>query len=405
MIVPSISTMSQWGVGCILLFLLYWAVRWWANGFHFLLIALVLACGILVAFLRHNGLRAFALISLSVLLMLFIIEYGFLINKRFSPQQTKAQKTFSCGKQTKLSQRDIDLGYRGVPGPIVCTFTLMRDQNNVHEGTYSLDEHGFRVTPEISKDGESILFFGGSNMLGELVNDDETLPYYVSRRLDHRYNIVNLGWSGWGPHQMLRLLEVEVLKDVVTGRLRGAVFKTAIWHTQRVVGYSAWDQTGPMYRRNNTGDIVYAGPFKSETRLEIEKYLKQSLLFEWLYQRTQKISSQDIELYIDIIVKSSSLLQEKYGVPLTVLFFPSPNQPEHYGGYTPEMVVQRLRQEGLIVLKTSDVLNYKAAEMIIEGDGHPSPLAYSREAELVSSVFSPSDKKGKEACRERNKDC
>ncbi len=405
MIFPSLSTISKWGGGCIFLFLFYWAVRWWANGFHLFLIALVFTFGILVVFLRHNGLRVLALICLSFSLLLFIIEYGFLINKRFSPQLATAQKTFFCGKQKKISKGDRELGYRGVPGPVACTFKLQREGNDVHEGTYSLDEHGFRVTPGTSQNGDSIVFFGGSNMLGELVNDDETLPYYVSQRLGHRYNVVNLGWSGWGPHQMLRLLEVEMLKDIVKGPLRGAVFKTAIWHTQRVLGYSSWDQTGPRYQRVSTGHIEYGGPFKSESRLEFEKYLKQSSLFVWLYQRTQRISSRDIDLYIDIIVKSSSLLQEQYGVPLTVLFFPSPDQPEHYGGFTSEKVIQRLRQEGLKVLKASDVINYKAADMIIEGDGHPSPLAYYREAQLVSTVFVQSDEKVKEGCRNNNNDC
>ena len=225
-------------------------------------------------------------------------------------------------------------------------------------------------------------------MVGELVNDNETLPYYASQRLNHRYNVVNLGWSGWGPHQMLRILEVGIVKDVVKTPLRGAVLKTAIWHTQRVLGYSSWDQQGPKYQKQSNGDLVYSGPFKSERRINIEKWLNQSRLVQWLFQRLQTITSQGIDLYIEVIRRSSALLQEQYGVPLTLLFMPSPDLPNGYGGYTDKMVIERLRQEGLTVLEISDVIdNYFATEMIVEGDGHPSPMAYYLESKLVASFF------------------
>ncbi|GJL63793.1 MAG: hypothetical protein NPIRA04_24470 [Nitrospirales bacterium] len=287
-----------------------------------------------------------------------------------------------------MGRSDADLGYRGISGPIVCSFELRRGPHDIHQGTYTLDKHGFRVTPETNPSGENIVFFGGSNIVGELVNDNETLPYYVSEQLDHRYHVVNLGWSGWGPHQMLRLLEAGIVTRVVKKPLRGAVFKTAIWHTQRVLGYSPWDQEGPKYERDVDGHVVYSGPFKTARRLRIEKYMKQSYLIQWIFHRVQTITADDVELYIDVIVRSSNLLQEQYGVPLTILFLPSPDSPEHYGGYTDELIIQRLREADLTVLEGSDVINdYFSSEMSIEGDGHPSPAAYFLESQLVASFF------------------
>ena len=227
-------------IGVCLLIVLYWPIRWNANGFHLFLFILILAFGILVSFQKKESIRAFWLTCLSVSLLLMGIEYGFLITERFSPSHLRAHKTFSCGSSKPMGRRDVELGSRGVAGPGVCTSKLLRGPEDVHQSTYTLDEHGFRVTPETNKNGESIVFFGGSNMVGELVNDNETLPYYVSQRLNHRYHAVNLGWSGWGPHQMLRLIELGIVTDVVKTPLRGAVLKTAIWHTQRVLGYSSF---------------------------------------------------------------------------------------------------------------------------------------------------------------------
>ena len=193
---------------------------------------------------------------------------------------------------------------------------------------------------------------------------------------------------------MLRILETGILEDVMKGSLRGAVLKTAIWHTQRVLGYSSWDQQGPKYERDVNGGVNYRGPFKTDRRLAFEKRLKQSHLINWILQRTQTISSGDIELYIDVIVSASALLREEYGVSLTVLFMPSPDLQEGYGGYTDQMVIQRLRQEGLTVLEISDVIaDYQAPEMMIKGDGHPTPMAYDLESKLVASFFQEQDRK------------
>ncbi len=387
------STFVKLFVGFVVCLCAYWPIRWWVNEFHLFLFVLTLIFGSVVIFQKKEVIRAVFLTLLSISLMWMVIEYGFLISKRFVSPHAKANKTFSCGASKPMGRRDVELGYRGVPGPVVCTSKLFRGEDDVHQSTYTLDEHGFRVTPETNQHGAGIVFFGGSNMVGELVNDHETLPYYVSQRLNHRYNIVNLGWSGWGPHQMLRILETGIVGDVIKGSLRGAVLKTAIWHTQRVLGYSFWDQQGPRYEKQANGGVTYRGPFKTDGRLALEKRLKQSHLINWIFQRTQTISSGDIELYIDVIARASALLREHYGVPLTILFMPSPDLPEGYGGYTDQMVIHRLRQEGLIVLEGSDVIDdYQAPEMMVEGDGHPTPIAYDLESKLIALFFEEQEK-------------
>lgn len=291
-----------------------------------------------------------------------------------------------------MNRPDSELGYRGIKGPIECTFKLRKEEDVLRQGIYTLNKYGFRVTPNTNKNGERLLFFGGSYMVGELVNDNETLPYYVSEKLQHRFNVLNLGWSGWGPHQMLRMIEAGLLNDFVQGSIRGAVLKTAIWHTQRVLGYSSWDQRGPKYQRQANGDIKFVGPFKTDGRINFEKGLKHSRLLAWILRGTPKIAPSDVELYIDIIVKSSTLLQEQYGAPLLILYWDSSEEIEKYGGYTPESVIQQLRQRGLTVLRASDVINFNDPMLRIIGDGHPLPTAYNLEAQMVSSFIQQNPK-------------
>jgi len=66
-------------------------------------------------------------------------------------------------------------------------------------------------------------------------------------------------------------MEAGLLNDFVEGPIRGAVFKTAVWHTQRVLGYPSWDQRGPKYLRQANGDLKFAGPFKTDRRINLEE--------------------------------------------------------------------------------------------------------------------------------------
>ena len=62
-------------------------------------------------------------------------------------------------------------------------------------------------------------------IFGEGVNDDETLPAYFSADLGYQANVVNLGFHDYGPHQMLRSLELDFPRPLDHGLVRRILYE------------------------------------------------------------------------------------------------------------------------------------------------------------------------------------
>ena len=142
----------------------------------------------------------------------------------------------------------------------------VRDGEIVYDATYHFDALYRRLVPEPPglDPHEFILFFGGSQTFGEGLNDRETIPALVQKdTLSHR--VYNYAYSGYGPHQMLRKLETNTLRDEVTETRGIAFYQYFTFHIPRVLGtmaYIGWaGGAAPYYQLNNKGQPEYSGSF------------------------------------------------------------------------------------------------------------------------------------------------
>jgi hypothetical protein len=157
------------------------------------------------------------------------------------------------------------LGYGPAPGKSVRAWKTV-GHDVIYDVTYTIDDSGFRLTPRPATPvgiERTIAFLGGSYAFGEGLNDDETLPFYFARTQDFRHSVLNLGFSGYGPHQMLRILELGLLDDSITGSLDAAIFVAKANHVYRAAGQSWWDPFGPKYEPNTNGEPSYVGRFST----------------------------------------------------------------------------------------------------------------------------------------------
>ena len=60
--------------------------------------------------------------------------------------------------------------------------------------------------------------------------------------------VLNFGVAGYGPHQMLRLLERDIPKKITSSFPRLMVYTFIEDHIARAAGRGAWDKNGPLYR-------------------------------------------------------------------------------------------------------------------------------------------------------------
>ena len=266
--------------------------------------------------------------------------------------------------------------------------TKYYDKKLLYDVTYTIDANGWRVVPYPSPDSATaVAFFGCSYTFGEGVNDNETLPYRFAEKSGGRFTAFNFGIHGYGPHQMLAILENELEKPALgVQRPRYAIYQALTSHVSRCTGQSSWDQSGPKYVLDAQGEPIYTGPFENLYRSNFMKIMNRSYAGRLWLATTPPSTPADIDLYVGIVKKSADLFHQRYGGEFYVLLWPTWSEDE--GRYA--QVFAKLGAKQIRVIKIEDLLpDYKpgAEKYHISLDTHPRPLAYEKIAEGLVKLF------------------
>ena len=195
------------GAGILLLSAAYLLIN--AN-FAYIYLTGTVCTAVAVILLRRPWLRHVFVLLSSLFLSMLACE----ILLSFIEGPGAANERYTKGYSERIRINGGVLGYAATPSKSVHAWKIVGN-DRVYDVTYSTDSHGFRVTPGFDPGASiagTIAFFGGSFVFGEGLDDNETLPYHLAAHLGFRYRIVNAGFSGYGPHQMLRLLELDGLE-------------------------------------------------------------------------------------------------------------------------------------------------------------------------------------------------
>ena len=275
-------------------------------------------------------------------------------------------------------REDPELGTVPAPGVRVRSSREL-DGEVLYDVEYTIDENGLRAVPGSGDTGPAVLFFGGSFTFGEGVEDDESLPASLASWLRDDTRILNAGFHGYGPHQMLRSLETHRLDALVPEGVEYVVYQGIGGHVMRAAGRAAWDLGGPEYVVGSDGEVSFVGPFRSGATVTAAKMLNRlgplRPLFQWSLLATEAERQADRERYVEIVARSAELVRERWGARFTVVFW------DHDG----DEVATLLRERGLDVLLVSDALEGKSwRRFVLKGDRHPSRVGHRRVAKALT---------------------
>jgi hypothetical protein len=209
-------------------------------------------------------------------------------------------------------QADDLLGYRPAPSQSR-HITRYNDDELSYDVHYSTDKFGLRTHSDAKTGGPCILFFGGSFMFGEGLEDDQTLPWLVAQQTG--YSTHNFGASGYGSHQMLAALEQGLVQQVAADcDVIAVVYQGLMDHIARAAGKRSWDQHGPRYELDDSGKISYRGHFDDPRPPPslAQRLLNRSYIYRNLIADSAAISEQDIDRFIAIIDASSKAVAKLY---------------------------------------------------------------------------------------------
>jgi len=276
-----------------------------------------------------------------------------------------------------------DLGYVALPGRAVRARRTL-DGRVLYDRVYTIDEGGWRVTPG-ARPGPRFLFFGCSNTFGIGLDDADTLPARFAAALAEPADVRNRSLHGWGPHQMVRLLE--------TGRIDGdgpavrAFYQSLPQHAVRAAGRAPWDPAGPRYVPDPGADLVrHVGPFHGPivsllTRVAGRIAPIRRLRERWMHESPPDDAER--ELHARLVLRAAALAAERLGAGFTVLHWDD-------GSEADERFLARLEEAGGDVVRVSAILpRERWPELGIPGDGHPTAEATEALGRALAERYGP----------------
>lgn len=251
----------------------------------------------------------------------------------------------------------------------------------IYKAKYSTDNLGRRFTPVTNPTARKkyALFFGGSFIFGEGVNDNETLPYYFSK-IAMSYRAYNYGFGGYGPQHMLARLEGEKIRTDIKENEGLLIYLFTDWHVQRAVGnaklvathgggypYYTYDAMGNLIRKKdfNNGRFILTKIYKLLAKSNFINYFKIDFPLV--------ITDKHIRLTTDMIKEARNNFKTQFKSDnFYVLIYP---MSKRYS----KKIIPYLKEAGVKYLDFSDLLDKPLMEeklsrdlFFIKDDGHPT---------------------------------
>jgi hypothetical protein len=260
---------------------------------------------------------------------------------------------------------------------------------SIYKADYTIDSNLLRETHS-AETGPTIAFFGDSFTFGEGVNDAETLPQAFADLLGRRERVLNMGFSGYGPHQFLAELQTGRFDGVIGAQPRLFIFMTGAGHAERSACKPFWVRKGPRYVLEN-GEVVSKGLCYEGLRLWAREWLDNTAFYRsFIEPYIQKATHEDVELYIRIVLAAVKLAKEKYGVATLIPYAGPLLTGTDYlkgTGFTHDEIIRHLREGGAMVVDVALTKDKCPDELCIKGDGHPTPLANRLRASIIKEYI------------------
>ena len=325
-----------------------------------------------------------AIFGISILVSLAVIESYFVFSG--GDVLTDVEVIDGGPKYTRMDDR---LGVVPNPG----TYRVRRcradcEADVIYDATYTIEQGGNRTTLTNGSHDQTVVFFGGSFTFGEGVSDHETMPYFFSLS-NASTRVWNLGFQGYGPHQMLRWLDSGELSEVAGPQIDVMIFMSFPWHADRSYCIPHYSLGSPRYRLID-GKLESRGQCGLNSLLT--KVVRRSKSYAWLRNTVlpQLMGvNEKFGLYLAILRESMRLAEEEYGSRFIVAFIDASDGYYSGSDYSNARLQASMREAGIEVVNVTMPSDGDGSDpsYVIQGDGHSTALAHRERASLIDDYL------------------
>jgi len=255
---------------------------------------------------------------------------------------------------------------------------------SAYDVTYTTNRYGWRVSPhdimriDFKPGYRDVFFFGCSIAFGTGLADDETLPFIFEKGSSGKYKSFNFANQGYGPQQMLVLLNSGRIDSVASDNKPAiAIYEAVDWQIERAAckyPYVFWASGNPHYVLNRFGELEL--DFRSPGNPSIRKIIYQSRICRTILNSLicRSRSQKDISLFMEIVKEAKKAFEDKYQGEFYVLFWDRLSDPA-----TSKKLLSAFKDARINVFKISDILpahSYTEFKKLylLKHDMHPNAL-------------------------------
>lgn len=190
---------------------------------------------------------------------------------------------------------------------------IFLNKSKIDEISYSINKFGHRVTGETKLNTKKCVFFhGGSFTFGQMVNDQETLPYVFNINSGYKYKVFNLAFNGYGAHQFLAKLEVKYLEDYESCKETTIIYQFIPDHIGRSAGRRSWGDKSPRYifENNELVDKGFFSNYPFKIFMKIRKNFRNSKIISNLIYNPEIDTVSEQNIFVKILQKTELLSKQ-----------------------------------------------------------------------------------------------
>ena len=327
-----------------LLALLYASeVRHWLPAFRLFTFAFLFLLLAGVASLLRGGARDLILVAAALVLGLSLLEAAALI--------LEPKRLVTVGPGFWGPRRELGWGPQG-PGRFHAERVDQRNGAVIYSADYTIDAHLRRLTRSCET-GPAVVFFGCSFTFGDGVNDADTMPQAFADLFDGRQRVLNLGFEAYGPQHFLRALQIGLFDSEIGPQPALFVFLTAPWHAERTSCKAPFTLDAPRYALARAAASSIRAPAPKDAApagcgaglATAPSIAPPSIPF------VSRVSSDDIEAYIRILLAAVDLARTKYGVQTVIPYIRAGADYLRGTGFDDEAIMARLGDGGAARLR------------------------------------------------------
>ena len=323
------------------------------------------------------------LVLTSILITLSLVEIGYRV---FFEQETYYAGDFN----KRFYEHDSTLGYRMERTGKFDAIKINSNGDTLFHTSYTIIADTAGNHPSLPRrmgyhnprDSNELVFLGCSFTFGEGLSDQQNLPYLIGEQ--NEWNVVNLGCTGYGIHQVYELYRSKYGRT--DNRNRTFIYSFLYDHILRATGLYEWNLGGP-YLISRGDSIVNAGPLSTHVRQSSGKFAHYVSLFGSLRflkkiishlfekKRLNSINTTDYENTLNILKHMAKLISHSGG-KLIVLDWDTKNWGNDELNNLPNELIERyldqLNFPNVQVVRISSITSIQDPSNFIPGDGHPS---------------------------------